>query len=127
MTPDGDFLVFTSHRALTADDTRAEGPEQVYEYDAQTGVLTRVSVGEDGFNNGGNEGVDSASIVGDYIQAGVGKSVPVRTDPTMSNDGSFVFFRSPVALTPGALSEAPIDGEWASPRTSTSITKGRCI
>ena len=30
VTPDGRFLVFTSHRALTADDTRAEGPEQVY-------------------------------------------------------------------------------------------------
>ena len=53
----------------------------------------------------------NASIVGAYIQAAIGKSVPVRTDPTMSNDGSFVFFRSPVALTPGALNEAPIEGQ----------------
>ncbi len=29
VTPDGRFLVFTSHRALTTDDTRGDGPAQV--------------------------------------------------------------------------------------------------
>jgi Tol biopolymer transport system component len=53
VTPDGRFLVFTSHRALTADDTRGDGPAQVYEYDAQTGTLTRVSIGQDGYNENG--------------------------------------------------------------------------
>jgi hypothetical protein len=35
VTPDGRYLVFTSHRALTSDDTRPEGPSQVYRYDAE--------------------------------------------------------------------------------------------
>jgi hypothetical protein len=111
VTPDGQFLVFMSHKALTADDTRHEegAPLQVYEYDAQTGVMVRVSVGEDGFNDDGNEGTGNASIVGAYIQGATAKSVPVRSDPTMSNDGAFVFFRSPVALTPGALNDVPVE------------------
>lgn len=44
VTPDGRFLVFTSHRALTADVTREnpeEIPAQVYRYDAETEVMTR--------------------------------------------------------------------------------------
>ena len=35
-------------------------------------------------------------------------SVPVRSDPTMSDDGAFVFFESPVALTPRALNDVPV-------------------
>jgi Tol biopolymer transport system component len=44
VTPDGRFLVFTSNGALTPDDTRGNGAAQVYEYDAQVGTLTRVSI-----------------------------------------------------------------------------------
>jgi hypothetical protein len=111
VTPDGQFLVFMSQKALTADDTRREegAPVQVYEYDAQTGALTRISVGEDGYNDDGNEGTGNASIVGAYIEGATAKSVPVRSDPTMSNDGAFVFFRSPVALTPGALNDVSVE------------------
>ena len=62
VTPDGRFLVFTSGRPLTADDTRAEGEEaaQVFEYDAQTHAMTRVSVGQSGFNSDGNAGTGDA-------------------------------------------------------------------
>ena len=109
VTPDGRFLVFMSHKALTADDTRGEGPTQVYEYDAQTQSLVRVSVGEDGYNDDGNDGVGGASIVSKGVPMNSG-TVPVRSDPTMSDDGGFVFFRSPVALTPGALNDVPIEG-----------------
>ncbi len=104
VTPDGRFLVFTSHLALTADDTRPEGPVQVYRYDAATGQLVRISIGEDGFNDNGNGGAGDASTVipleGWAVRAGA-----QRADPTMSDDGSFVFFRSPVALAPGALED----------------------
>lgn len=104
VTPDGQFLVFTSHRALTPDDTRNEGPVQVFEYDAQTKSLIRISIGENGFNHDGNEGAGDAGIVhaGRPIETA---SVPVRSDPTMSDDGAFVFFHSPVALTAGALND----------------------
>ena len=119
VTPDGRFLVFTSHRALTADDTRGEGPAQVYEYDAQAGALTRVSVGQDGYNDDGLEGqlganlggghsAGEAAIVPAHATVSV-KTVPARQDPTMSDDGSFVFFQSPVALAPGALNDV-VDG-----------------
>ncbi len=107
VTPDGRFLVFTSHLALTADDTRPEGPGQVYRYDAVTGQLVRISIGNDGFNDNGNGGVGDAGIrppfYGWHVRAGA-----ERPDPTMSNDGSFVFFTSPVALVPGALDDVEV-------------------
>jgi DNA-binding beta-propeller fold protein YncE len=108
VTPDGRFLVFTSHGALTADDTSASGAAQVFRYDAQTGELVRISVGEHGFNDNGNAdmgatGLGEAGIAEpDVIHAGF-----PRLDPTMSNDGSYVFFESPVGLTPQALNDVP--------------------
>src|ERR1700730_1352984 len=108
-TPDGRFLVFVSHRALTPDDTRAEGPAQVFEYDAATRALQRISIGENGFNGNGNQGVPGgdASIV-PAARTAFSVTVPVSSDPTMSDDGAFVFFQSPVALTPGALNDVVI-------------------
>jgi hypothetical protein len=109
VTPDGRFLVFTSHRALTADLTRPEGPAQVFEYDAQAKTLIRVSIGEGAFNDNGNAGTGDASIV--KVLPSIGGSAPVRADPTMSDDGKFVFFSSPVALTAQALNDVPAGGE----------------
>jgi DNA-binding beta-propeller fold protein YncE len=123
VTPDGRFLVFTSHAALTPDDARAEGPAQVYRYDAQDEQLLRVSIGENGFNDNGNSGSGDASIVaasGLYSHAG-----PVRADPTMSNDGSYVFFQSSVALTSSALDEAPIDAAGVRAQNIYEWHKGR--
>ncbi len=101
VTPDGRFLVFTSACRLTAGDTSAGS--QVFQYDAQSGSMTRVSVGLDGYDDGGNvtgedpEGDLDAKIV--EQDGGRGGSLT----RTMSDDGSFVFFQSPVGLTPGAL------------------------
>lgn len=129
VTPDGRFLVFTSHRALTADATcpETEGetpvcPAQVFEYDAQTRALVRISVGEGGFNDDGNQGAlgplfpatgghaGDANIV-PVATAADAETAPVRSDPTMSNDGAFVFFQSPLALTAGALNDVPVGDE----------------
>jgi hypothetical protein len=119
-TPNGDFLVFLSHHALTADDTREEGPRQVYEYDALTRSLVRVSKGaagdyecpetktiEAGFDCNGNTGEGNAKIVeaDDGTEAA---TVPIRTSQSVSDDGSFVFFQSPIALTPGALNDVVV-------------------
>jgi hypothetical protein len=118
VTPDGRFLVFTSYGALTADDTSMSGAAQVFRYDAQTGGLVRVSVGDRGFNDNGNRSAgtpcgtgicsEDASIA--EPQAGH-RAGAARSDPTMSHDGSFVFFRSPVALTPGALDDVRVGVE----------------
>ncbi len=106
VTPDGRFLVFTSDGALTSDDTRPEGPAQVYRYDAQTDQLIRVSVGENGFGDDGNAGTGDARIRQAFAAFRTGIGVG-RADPTMSHDGSFVFFESPNALTAGALDDVP--------------------
>ena len=106
LTPNGRFFVFTSHVALTLDETRSEGPSQVYRYDAQTGQLLRVSIGERGFNNDGNNGGPGANASTKVIVSG--EAYPDRSDPTMSDDGAYVFFESPVGLTPRALNLAQI-------------------
>ncbi|MGH2878776.1 MAG: hypothetical protein ACRDK4_04110 [Solirubrobacteraceae bacterium] len=107
VTPDGRFLVFESEAALTGDDTRPVGPAQVYRYDALTGLMLRVSIGEHGFNDNGNGGTQSASIVAASWSM-VSTLGPARPDPTMSNDGEYIFFQSPVALTRGALNEVQV-------------------
>jgi hypothetical protein len=104
LTPDGRFLVFTSHRGLTKDVTRVEGPAQVYRYDADSEVLMRVSIGEGGFDNNGNGGLGDARIAEPVAQL----PSDGRSDPTMSDDGGLVFFESPVGLTPGALNDVPV-------------------
>jgi hypothetical protein len=115
VTSNGTQLVFTSHRALTRDVTCEETethpcPSQVYKYDALSGRLIRISIGDEGFNDDGNGGQGFASIV-PAITHELSTGVPVRTDPTMSEDGEYVFFQSPIALTPGALNDVAIPHE----------------
>jgi hypothetical protein len=112
VTPDGRFLVFTSHGALTADDSSTGGAAQVFRYDAQTGELVRISVGDEGFNDNGNTSCTEecpAENAGVASLEDTGQG-PARLDPTMSNDGSYVFFTSPVGLTPRALNDVPVTG-----------------
>ncbi len=106
-TPDGRFLVFTSKRDLTPDDT-SSGAEQVFEYDAQSGALVRVSVGQGGFNHDGNDtgAADDAKISVPPFNFQY-KPAEYASELSVSADGSDVFFESPVALTPQALNERP--------------------
>ena len=117
VTPNGRFLVITSGGELTADDTRRDHAQQVFRYDAQTERLARLSIGQGGFNDNGNASSgkacvqffacpDSAGIVPSVD--GIVEAGPSRSDPTMSNDGTRVFFESPVGLTPQALDNAQI-------------------
>jgi hypothetical protein len=119
VTPDGRFLVFGSSGALTGDDTSQIRAAQVFEYDAQSATLTRISVGNNGFNDNGNAGSPSlcagqsngctadATIVGAQTDR-VFEDGGARRDPTMSDDGALVFFQSPAALTPHALNYVQI-------------------
>ena len=108
VTPEGRFLVFESSGELTPD-THDPGGGQVYRYDAETEQLVRVSIGEDGYDDDGNGGFGSATIVAAGKSEDYG-TVPDRGDPTMSNDASRVFFESPAGLTQHALNDAPIGG-----------------
>jgi hypothetical protein len=106
VTPDGEDLVFASQRGLTPDAGSGEGASQIYAYDDQEAVLRRISIGDQGFNDDGNNGAGDARIVPahrHYNAAG-----PAQTDPTMSADGRYVFFESPIALTPMANDDVVI-------------------
>jgi hypothetical protein len=111
-TPDGRFLVFLSSAQLTADDTSIGAAQQVFRYDAQTGQLSRLSIGDKGFNDNGNFITNCPAFLcperAMTVLAGNGL-LQYRGDPTMSDDGSRVFFMSPIALTPQALDRVPID------------------
>jgi hypothetical protein len=116
VTPDGGFLVFASDRDLTPDDTSTA--RQIFEYDAQTGSLVRVSIGQDGFNHDGNvsarfyrsgEAENDASIVSPSSDWGSEYDPSAySTALSVSADGSYVFFQSTVGLTPQALNQQVI-------------------
>ncbi|HEX4306465.1 MAG TPA: hypothetical protein VHZ54_10530 [Solirubrobacterales bacterium] len=146
-TPDGRFLVFTSHRGLTADARQGEGSSQVYRFDSVTGELTRISIGRKGFADDGNAAgpIADASIAASFRAFELGDG-PARANPTMSDDGRYVFFESPAALTPGALDEVPTGGiqsggsehpgepelaenvyEWAAPGTPSCTEPRGCV
>ncbi len=91
VTPDGQFLVFLSSADLTPGDTSTA--EQVFEYDAQTSDLVRVSIGQNGFNDNGNTDTFNAGIPPE------GLHMPLA----VSDDGAYVVFQSIDGLTPGAL------------------------
>ena len=118
-TADGRFLVFRSRGDLTGDDSSGQGAAQVFRYDAQTGRLQRISIGSQGFNDNGNRpttACDAPRSLGagetcpeDALIVAAAASIPnYRADPTMSDDGSRVFFMSPVGLTAHALNDVPV-------------------
>lgn len=88
-TPDGHFLVFQSVADLTPDEGVRTEAGQVFEFDAQTGALVRVSRGAGGYNEDGNSSEYAATIP---------KPEYARTDyasprlAALSADGSHVFF-----------------------------------
>ena len=113
VTPDGQFLVFGSRRDQTPDDTSHTEASQVFRYDAKTGRLQRLSIGYNGFNNDGNAETGQCGEQDLFFLCSEEAEIVSRTlrsDPTMSDDGSRVFFTSPVGLTPHALNDAPVGG-----------------
>jgi hypothetical protein len=122
LTPDGQFLVFTSHRGLTPDASRSEGPAQVYRYDLASGTLSRISIGEEGFDDNGNASLVDARLA--------------RPGATMSTNGQLVFFESPAGLTPSALNDHAVTRnehvlaenvyEWEAPGARLSESAPTC-
>jgi hypothetical protein len=92
VTPDGDFLVFASNGKLTKDDTSTG--VQLFEYDALSRSLVRVSAGEmvegTGYKEDGN--ISTAE-----------ESPSLNTGKAISNDGATVVFESKAGLSPRAI------------------------
>ena len=106
---EGQFVVFASSRPdVTPDDTSSQ--TQLFEYDALTGELVRVTQGENEYNENGNgvaEGVEALAL-GERIEQ-IGrfhdfKSLTNRL--SVSGDGRTVFFESGGALSSRASSAA---------------------
>ena len=127
VTPDGRFLVFESHGDLTPDDTRTNGYTQIFRYDADQrkadpGLDRRGRLQRRRQRRGGRR----------HDRPARGEVVPLRGDPTMSNDGSRIFFESPIGLTPErsttSRSKARPKGSPSMRRTCTSGSRqGRAV
>jgi hypothetical protein len=105
VTPDGRYLVMMSYGDLTPGDTSTT--QQVFEYDAQTEQLVRVSIGQNGFNDNGNitSRSGNAEIKSPQQQPAGARGFPTSYSSTLSvsADGSDVFFQSTNGLTPQAI------------------------
>ena len=102
----GRFFVFTSTAHITPGDTA--GGRQVFEYDAKTGRLVRVSTGEGGYADNGNGNALGASIAQFSYGAGsVESQLELFEDRSraVSDDGSTVVFSSSGALSPRAVND----------------------
>jgi hypothetical protein len=99
-TPDGRFLVFQSTAELTPDEKGRPGAGQVFEFDAQTGALTRLSHGANGYNEDGNGSVYPATISSPSYYL---VDYPESPFAAVSADGSYAFFTSSDALSPQAV------------------------
>jgi hypothetical protein len=96
---DGGFLLFSSYGRLVAGDR--DTASDVYRYDAQTGALDRVSVGEDGADANGNNSAFDATIPNTNHTGNVADQADMAAR-AISEDGSRVVFTSAEPLSPQA-------------------------
>jgi hypothetical protein len=107
VSENGRYLVFTSQADLTREGVIA-GRRQVFQYDAQSESLLRVSIGEGGYGNDNRTPVSDATIVirADAAPSYVNSDSPTQADGVLAPQDGAVFFTSPDALTPAALNDA---------------------
>ena len=106
---EGQFVVFANSRpGVTPDDSSSQS--QLFEYDALTGELVRVTQGEGGYSENGNgvaTGVDSQALAETVEEVGGYHDFKSSTNRlAVSGDGGTVFFESGGALSPRASSAA---------------------
>jgi hypothetical protein len=116
----GRFLVFDSAGRLVSGDTNSN--VDVYRYDAQTGTLERVSVGEEGTDANGNGGSSDALIrpaeLGGHAQEAAGLKTRA-----VSDDGSRVVFTTTRGLSERAGHGVSSAYEWH--QASGEVGEGR--
>jgi hypothetical protein len=106
---DGDYLVFSTYGQLVGGDINAT--RDVYRYDATTGELNRVSIGEDGYDANGNGGTSDASIHNGEEVAFVTRDHDLK-NRAISEDGSRVVFITAEPLSPDAVNGLTDVYEW---------------
>jgi hypothetical protein len=101
-TPDGQFVVFESVADLTPGDTSVQ--PQVFEYDAVSGELVRVSRGASDDEPQGTESADAnASLIEAQRYSEISTPAEAGTALAVSGDGGVVVFGSAGALTGGVV------------------------
>jgi hypothetical protein len=107
---DGRFLVFSTVAQLAAGDTDAA--RDVYRYDAATGLLDRVSIGEAGYDANGNDNQFNASIALGHWGEGLVRYQYEMDNRAVSEDGSRIVFRTAGPLSPDATNHLSNVYEW---------------
>jgi hypothetical protein len=95
----GQFLVFSTFAQLTGDDT--DTAKDVYRYDAETGTLDRVSVGQDGYDADGNNSAYNSSIAPGHEGRSVREQYEMD-NRAVTEDGSEIVFSTAERLSPDA-------------------------
>jgi hypothetical protein len=108
-TGDGSFLVFATYARLSVDDT--DTSRDVYRYDAQTGRLDRVSIGEDGESANGNLNGFDAQIPPTERFPRVREEYLLNSR-AISEDGSRIVFETAERLSPAAQNGLVNAYEW---------------
>jgi hypothetical protein len=108
---EGGVLVFTSYGQLTTDDR--DNAKDVYRYEAATGRLERVSIGEAGADANGNDSAFGASIAIGFM--GGDDTVVLQQEMkarAISEDGTRIVFTSAGPLSPQATNGTANVYEW---------------
>jgi|SRR5580692_7345982 hypothetical protein len=108
-TGDGAFLVFCSYGQLSPGDT--DSAKDVYRYDAETGTLVRVSVGENDYDANGNNNAFDANLPSGGGGPQVYEEHELKTR-AISEDGSRIVFETADRLSPAATNRRVNIYEW---------------
>jgi hypothetical protein len=106
---DGRYLVFSSYGQLVRDDT--DKARDIYRYDAEAGILDRVSSGENGYHSNGNDSTYNARL----NPGRRGETVSFQGElgsRAISEDGSRIIFTTAEPLSPGAINGLLNVYEW---------------
>jgi hypothetical protein len=103
---DGRLLEFTSQNDLTHEGV-APGRKQVFRYDAETGVLVRASIGQDGYDNNNRTPAQNAEIAARPFGSDpyTSNDSPTQAEGVLAPEDGAVFFTSADPLTPQALAD----------------------
>lgn len=107
---DGRFLLFSTYDQLSPGDTDAA--RDVYRYDALTGRLDRVSIGEAGHDTNGNDSAFDAAITQEEASNANSVNKGHANFRAISENGSRVVFTTAEPLSPDATNGLENVYEW---------------
>ena len=110
-TPDGNVLVFSSYGQLSENDANTD--RDIYRYDARTGLLTRISTGEDGYDaNGNTNGFDASVPINGSNPGNAAQDALELRSRSVSDDGQRIVFSTERPLSARAVNGRTDIYEW---------------